>query len=94
MKIEWLPSAIGDFDEIVDYIAADNPAAALEQGDEIEQQVTSLSANHRMGRPGKVKGTRELVIVRTPYLALYRLKNGTLQILRILHGARLWPKKF
>lgn len=93
MKIEWLPRAMGDFDKIVDYIADDDPTAALEQGDEIEQQVTGLSANHRMGKPGRVKGTRELVIVRTPYIAVYRLKKN-LQILRILHGARLWPDRF
>lgn len=91
MNLEWLPRALLDFDEIVDYIAEDNPLAAIEQGDEIETQVSLLSANSRLGRPGRVKGTRELVIARTPYIVAYRIKNNAVQILRILHGARLWP---
>ncbi len=44
--------------------------------------------------PGRVKGTRELVVVRTSYIVAYRLKRGKIQILRILHGARQWPDTF
>lgn len=91
MIIEWLPAAQRDFDSIIDYIASDNPLAAIEQGDEIERQVTGLLEHRQLGRPGRVKGTRELVIVRTPYIAAYRLKRGKIQILRILHGAQQWP---
>jgi hypothetical protein len=29
MRLEWLPQALNDFDEIVDYIAEDNPAIGL-----------------------------------------------------------------
>ena len=53
MKLEWLPQAILDFNEIIDYIAEDNPVAAIGQGDEIERQVAGLAANHLMGRPGR-----------------------------------------
>jgi len=94
MKLEWLPRAQNDFDEIVDYIAEDNPHAAIEQGDEIENQVACLLDNRQQGRQGRVQGTRELVIVRTPYIAVYRVKKGAIQVLRILHGARLWPERF
>lgn len=94
MILEWLPAARGDFDAIVDYIAADDPVAAIEQGDEIEQQVANLQKHHALGKPGRVKGTRELVIARTPYIAAYRVKNGRIQILRILHGAQQWPETF
>ena len=45
----------------------------------------------KRGRPGRVEGTRELPIVRTPYLAAYRVIDGAVVILRILHGARQWP---
>jgi toxin ParE1/3/4 len=62
--LEWLPTAQRDFDDLVDYISADHPIAAIEQGDEIEAQTSLLEDNPRMGRPGRVKGTRELVIVR------------------------------
>lgn len=94
MRLEWLPQALRDFDEIIDYIAEDNPLAALEQGDEIENQVAGLLDNRHQGRPGRIKGTRELVIVRTPYIVAYRTKKEAIQILRVLHGARHWPERF
>jgi len=94
MRFEWLPQALLDFSEIIDFIAADNPVAAIEQGDEIEGQVAGLLDNRHMGRPGRVKGTRELVVVRTPYIVVYRVKREAIQILRVLHGARLWPEGF
>ena len=94
MRLEWLPQAQNDFDEIIDYIAEDNPLAAIEQGDEIESQVAGLLDNRHQGRPGRVKGTRELVIVRTPYIADYRIKKEAILILRVFHGARLWPERF
>lgn len=92
MRLEWLPQALNDFDEIIDFIASDNPLAAIEQGDEIENQVARLLDNRQQGRPGRVRGTRELVIVHTPYMAVYRIKKEAIQILRVLHGARLWPE--
>ena len=94
MRLEWLAQALHDFDEIIDYIAKDSPVAAMEQGDKIESQVAGLLDNHLLGRPGRVKGTRELVIARTSYIVAYRVKKGAIQILRVLHGARLWPEGF
>ncbi len=94
MRLEWLPQAIRDFAEIIDYIAEENPIAAIEQGDEIESQVAGLLDNRHQGRQGRVKGTRELVIVRTPYIAVYRVKKEAVLILRVIHGARLWPERF
>ncbi len=94
MRLEWLPQALLDFNEIIDFIAVDNPVAAIEQGDEIESQVAGLLDNRHMGRQGRVKGTRELVVVRTPYIVAYRVKKKAIQILRVLHGARLWPERF
>lgn len=47
-----------------------------------------------MGRPGRVPGTRELVIPRTTFIVPYRLVGNTIQILRIFHGTRRWPETF
>ena len=94
MRLEWLPQAIHDFNEIIDYISEDNPDAAIAQGDEIESQVAGLTANRFMGRSGRVKGTRELVVVRTPYIVAYRVRKNDILILRVLHGARCWPDRF
>jgi plasmid stabilization system protein ParE len=46
-----------------------------------------------MGRPGRVNGTRELIIQRTPYIAAYRIAGKTVRILRELHGAQMWPEE-
>jgi toxin ParE1/3/4 len=91
--LEWLPTAKQDFENIVEYIATDNPIAAIEQGDEIEKQLFLLISYPKMGRPGRVKGTRDLVIARTPYIVAYRIKGKIIQILRVLHGTRQWPKR-
>jgi toxin ParE1/3/4 len=74
--LEWLPAAQRDFDDLVDYIATDHPMAAIAQGDEIETQVSMLADHPRMGRPGRVKGTRELVVVRSPFIVAYRVKGN------------------
>jgi len=94
MRLDWLPRALLDFNEIIDFIAVDDQVAAIAQGDEIESQVAGLLDNRHLGRQGRVKGTRELVVVRTPYIVAYRVKKEAIQILRILHGARLWPARF
>ena len=91
MILIWLPTARRDFDSIVDYIADDDPGAAIQQGDEIEHQVASLERYPALGKPGRVNGTHELVIARTPYIAVYRVLHERVEILRILHGAQQWP---
>jgi toxin ParE1/3/4 len=53
---------------------------------------TTLAENPHIGRPGRVPGTREFVIDKTPYIVPYRVKDNALQILRIYHGARRWPE--
>jgi len=44
-----------------------------------------------MGREGRVRGTRELVIIGSPFIVVYRVTKTRIEILRLLHGARLWP---
>ena len=56
--------------------------------------VKSLAEQPEMGRPGRVPGTRELVVCDTPFVALYRAVRSEIEILRILHGARDWPKSY
>lgn len=87
----WLQRAINDRESQLDYIAQDNPIAAISQGDRIDEQVDMLNRHPRMGRPGRKKGTRELVISRTPFIVVYRVKGKRIELLRLLHGARKWP---
>jgi toxin ParE1/3/4 len=93
VKIVWLPLATEERFEQLDYVAQDNPLAAITQDEEIEQHTSLLVKQPEMGRIGRVKGTRELVITRTPFIAVYRIKGERIEILRFLHGAQKWPKK-
>ena len=92
MILVWLPEALRNRFEQLDYLAQDNPLAAADQDEEIEHQVDLLLQNPKMGRPGRMQGTRELVISRTPFIAVYRLKGTRrIEILRLLHGSQQWP---
>jgi len=89
--LAWLQRALNDRDAQLDYIAQDNPLAAVAQGDRIEDQVDQLLQHPQMGRPGRKQGTRELVISRTPFIVVYRIKGKRIELLRLLHGAQKWP---
>lgn len=93
MRLVWLPRARADRDAQLDHIAQDNPQAAIKQGDRIADQVGRLVEYPEQGRPGRKQGTRELVIGRTPFIAVYRVKSeaGRIELLRILHGSQQWP---
>ncbi|MGH8142192.1 MAG: type II toxin-antitoxin system RelE/ParE family toxin [Steroidobacteraceae bacterium] len=94
MELLWLRRALKDRDAQLDYIAEENPEAAVSQGDEIDRQIDLLPSQPDMGRPGRKKGTRELVINRTPFILVYRVKARAkrIELLRLLHGAQQWPK--
>jgi toxin ParE1/3/4 len=87
----WLPSASVTRDAQLDYIAQDSFLAAIDQDAEIEKQVDMLLDHPNMGRPGRVKTTRELVVSRTSFIVAYRVKGQRIEILRVLHGAQQWP---
>jgi toxin ParE1/3/4 len=90
--LKWLPKAIANRDSQIDFIAKDNPLAAISQGNEIEQQVQALVGNPPMsGRPGRKSGTRELVISKTPFVAVFRANGQTVEVLRLLHSSQQWP---
>jgi toxin ParE1/3/4 len=94
MRIRWTDPAETDLFEICEYIARDNPAAAERVGLRLLSAIDSLAAQPRLGRPGKVAGTRELVIPKLPYIAIYRITEAPhstaseVEVLRVFHGAR------
>ena len=94
MKVVLSPQAREDLREIFLYIAEDNPHAARLVLTRIRERVAELKDNPPIGRPGRVPGTRELVIAKTPYLTPYQVSDDTLQILRVYHGSRQWPESF
>jgi addiction module RelE/StbE family toxin len=94
MRIVFSPQARADLRDIFLYIADDNPAAARAVLKRIRSRISDLQDSPYLGRPGRVPGTRELVIPGTPYLIPYQVSGGELQILRVYHGSRQWPERF
>jgi toxin ParE1/3/4 len=93
MIVKWLDDAVTDLYSLRQYIAQDKPAAANLIAKQILNAVNLLSEQPNLGRPGRVLGIRELVISNTPYIVPYRVKNNSLEILRVLHVAMKWPDK-
>lgn len=94
MRVIWLDRALDDLEAIEQFIGQDNLRAAREVEQQIKTSVRRLQDQPRMGRPGRVAGTRELVIPGLPYIAAYSINESTVYVLAIVHGAREWPESF
>lgn len=92
-EIRWLKRALANLEEEAEYISRDNRAAAKRLVVAIEDGVQLLARHPGLGRPGRVEGTRELVIPGTPYIIPYRVREGRVEVLRVFHAARKWPPK-
>lgn len=90
MIVQWLQEASNMRYEQLNYIAQENPIAAIRLDEEIETQTESLALNPKIGREGRVAGTLELVIARTPFLAVYRIVSNRIQITNLLHQSQEW----
>ena len=89
-ELFWTPEAIRDRDDIYDHIEADNPVAALTLDELFAEKAGRLAEHPGLGRPGRVAGTRELV-VHQHYILVYDVASNLLRVLRVLHAARQWP---
>jgi len=91
VRVRWLQTARAKLESEAQYIARDNPLAAARVVVSIAEAVERLRDFPALGRPGRVIGTRELVVPGTPYIVPYRVRNDRLEILRVFHAARKWP---
>ena len=91
MQILWTRAAALQLRAAIDYVSQDKPAAAEKQLNVIQRAVEQLTDFPEIGREGRIDGTRELVITGTPYIVAYRIRQKTVRVLAILHGARRWP---
>lgn len=92
MKLVWTKAAIRDLMHLRGRMAQDNPEAARTVARRILEAVNGLPRHPEMGRIGKLGGTRELVVTRTPYLVAYRIRPKVIELLRVLHGRQEWPR--
>lgn len=93
MAVKWTKTALANLAAIVEYIAKDNSERAKSFVLEIQAKINSLAEFPGMGRPGRVIGTRELVI-HPSYIIPYRMRGDVVEILRVQHVARRWPRSF
>src|SRR5690606_25481866 len=73
VELRWTPSALNDLDEAGDYIASENPRAARTMAARIREAVEYLQDHPNLGRAGRLRGTRELVVSGTPLVVIYRV---------------------
>ncbi len=90
MKLVWTLPAREDRKAIREYIAADNPSAALDLDELLSARAARLADHPGLGRPGRLKGTRELVAHQN-YILIYDVVGELVRVLRVLHAARQWP---
>ncbi len=94
MQIRWLRKALRNLDEEATYIAADDVTAARMVVRRIFEAVGQLTVHPDAGRPGRVPGTRELIVRNTRYILPYRVRGGAIEILRVFHASRRPPKRW
>ncbi len=93
MRLRWLLKAVKDTEALHEYIAQFNPYAAGKEVEKIVEAISRLRTHPYTGRQGRIKGTRELVVPNSSYIVAYRIKDESVEILRVIHAARKWPKK-
>lgn len=91
MNIIWSDLALDDLESLRAFMSKDSPKAARKTALAILALIETLPDAPHIGRPGRIPGTRELVVPNTPFIVPYRVHANAVQILRIYHGARRWP---
>ena len=94
MRVRWLRNALRNLDDEATYIAADDPAAARLVIERVPEAVAMLNEQPGLGRPGRIPGTRELVVPNTRYVVPYRVHGDVVDILRVFHTSRRRPSRW
>ena len=94
MRLRYTRLALADLEEAHAFIRAENPRAAQAMLARIREAVDRLVTFPDSGRPGRVGGTRELIVANTPFVVAYRVTPGTVDILAVIHASRRWPSSF
>jgi toxin ParE1/3/4 len=90
LRVLWTSEAEQDRIDIWEYIVVDNPIAAVSMDELFSTAATRLVEHPKLGKAGKIAGTRELV-VHESYRLVYEIVHDVIWILALVHTARLWP---
>lgn len=91
MRIRWTDPALDDLEYAQAWITQDRPTAALDQVGKILRAASGLHDFPNIGRLGRRRGTRELVVPGSPFIVAYKVRRDVIEILRVFHGSRRWP---
>lgn len=94
MRVRWLRKALRNLDDEAAYTAADDTAAASLVVSRVLGAAAMLAEQPGLGRPGRVPGTRELVVAKTRSIVPYRVRGETFDILRVFHTSRRLPQRW
>ena len=94
MRVRWTTPAREQLVSAFPFISEDNPKAAARTVGQIWDGAQMLGRHPMLGRPGRVPGTRELVIRDAPFVVAYRIGRKAVEILAVMHAARKWPEEF
>jgi toxin ParE1/3/4 len=94
MQVKWLRKALENLDHEAAHLAKDSPKIADEFVRHLYGSAALLAEHPEVGRPGRIKGTRELIVTRFPYILPYRVRDNAVEILRVFHTARKWPQRW
>ncbi|MDQ2927265.1 MAG: type II toxin-antitoxin system RelE/ParE family toxin [Pseudomonadota bacterium] len=92
MQLRWLRKALRNLEDEAAFIANADPIAARPVVGRVLDAVAALSEQPGLGRPGRVPGTRELVVLKTRYVVPYRVRRDSVEILRVVHTSRRLPQ--
>ena len=90
-RVRWTIRALRRLDQIGAFIAKDNPNAAARVVARIVSAADNLGEQPAMGRIGRIRGTRELVLTDIPYLVPYRVVGREIEIITVMHESQKWP---
>jgi len=91
MRVTWSTAAHRDIHRLAEYLSERSPSGAARMVRAIYARTDRMGREPLLGRIGRQEGARERVVPGTPYVIVCRLREDSLQIVRILHGAQQWP---
>ena len=91
MRIRWTPAAAADLQHLSDYLKDHHPHYRQPTMRKVYAAIQSLREWPHRGRVGREEGTRELLFPPLPYIAVYRVREQSIEVLRIYHGAQDRP---
>jgi len=94
MKVVWSAVSVRHLHEVVEYLQGESSSGAKTIRRRILETVRRVGQMPYSGRVGRIDGTREAVVPRSPYIVAYQVSVDAVEILGIWHGARLWPESF